>query len=83
MKRLYDAVRSESPDLTVIVTGGRGGGLEGLLDLNPTPFAGDTHALFSLHYYLPYVFSHAGVRSSNKNARIWAFTTELTYPGES
>jgi endoglucanase len=37
MKRLYDAVHAESPDMTVIVTGGRGGGLDGLLDLDPTP----------------------------------------------
>jgi endoglucanase len=82
MKSLYGAVRAESPEMTVIVTGGRGGGLDGLLALDPTPFAGDANVRFSLHYYLPYIFSHEGVLTSVKHARIWAYTTGLPYPAK-
>jgi endoglucanase len=80
MERLYRAVRSESPELTVIVSGGRGGSFEGLLALDPKPFAGDGHVRYSIHYYLPYVFTMQGVANSNKKARIWQFVDGLPYP---
>ena len=63
IKDLYQAVRAESPDMVVVVSGGRGGGLDGLLNLDPAPFAGDPQVRYSLHYYLPYIFSHQGVVS--------------------
>jgi hypothetical protein len=79
-ERLYDAVRSEAPAMTVILTGGRGGSYEGLLNLDPGKF--DQNVLYSFHYYLPYVFSMQGVQHTTPNARIWAYTVGLPYPAK-
>lgn len=79
MKQLYEAVHAGSPDMTVVVTGGRGGNIDGLLDLDPSEFR-DGDVRFSFHYYLPYVFTHQGVVNSNKNSRTWAYTVGLPYP---
>ena len=49
MQRLYRAVRDESPDMTVILTGGRGGILEGLVELDPRPDAADPNVRYSFH----------------------------------
>jgi hypothetical protein len=79
MERLYAAVRAESPDMTVVVTGGCGGNIDGLVQLDPRPFSrGDVR--FSFHYYIPHLFTHQGVVDSYKSSRILPFTTRLAYP---
>lgn len=80
-RRLYDAVRAAAPDLTVVATGGRGGGLEGLLDLDPSLYR-DSGVRFSFHYYLPYEFTHQGVTFSSKSSRLWPFVSGLPYPAD-
>jgi hypothetical protein len=75
---LFKAVRAGSPDMTVIVSGGRGGGIDGLLNLDPTPF--DKNTRFSFHYYLPYIFSMQGVKNGSGDARVWQFVSGLPYP---
>jgi hypothetical protein len=77
MDRLYDAVRAESHDMPVVVTGGCGGGLDGLCLLNAKHYDGNT--LYSFHYYLPYVFSHAGV---SPPLTVQTFSSGLPYPAQ-
>lgn len=78
MKRLYDAVRSESNDMVVVVTGGRGGSIEGLLNMDPSPF--NSHVRYSFHYYLPYIFTMQG--NEAPNLRIRGYTYGLPYPAK-
>jgi hypothetical protein len=54
---LVAAVRSTAPGLRVILTGACGSLPEGLLALEP---ADDPNAIFTFHYYWPYLFSHQG-----------------------
>lgn len=80
MEALFNAVRGEAPATTVVLSGGRGGGIEGLLNLNPAPFLGQGDVRFSFHYYQPFVFTHQGVRNANPKSRIWAYAAGLAYP---
>jgi endoglucanase len=62
-ERLYQAARSGSQQLTLVVSGGQGGGPEGLIALDPQPFAADNAVLFTFHYYEPGEFTHQTVAS--------------------
>lgn len=53
----YHAARAGAPTLTVVLAGNMSGEYEGLLALDPTPFVGDSRAIFTFHYYLPYEFT--------------------------
>ena len=55
--RLHEAVRQVAPRMPVILTGAQGGGLEGLLDLDPRPYRG-SDIFYSFHYYEPHLFTH-------------------------
>lgn len=77
MDRLYDAVRAESREMVVVVTGGSGGSIAGLCLLNAKHY--DRNTLYSIHYYLPYVFTHSGVSQS---ISVQAFSYGLPYPAK-
>lgn len=82
MERMYQAVRSQSKDMVVVITGGRGGSINGLLNLDATPFASDPNTRYSFHYYLPYILTHQGVIDKNAppSKRAWLVTVGIPYP---
>lgn len=57
---LRKAARTAAPTLTLVLTGGRSGGIDGLLRLDPAPFADDPDIVWTFHYYEPMAVSHAG-----------------------
>lgn len=56
-QRLVGAVREVLPAHALIVSGRKGGSLEGLVELDPLD---DPNLIYSFHYYLPYIFTHQG-----------------------
>jgi endoglucanase len=56
-RRLVKAVRGVLPRHTLIVSGRKGGSLEGLIELARID---DDNLIYSFHYYLPYIFTHQG-----------------------
>jgi hypothetical protein len=56
----YSAARRGSSDLTLILSGGDGGSANGLVDVDPSPFLGDSHVVFTFHTYAPLVFTMQG-----------------------
>ena len=57
---LRSAARQAAPTLTLVLTGGRGGLVDGLTRLDPAPFADDPNIVWTFHYYEPMAVSHAG-----------------------
>lgn len=57
-RRLLAAVRAQAPKRAVLLSGSRGGGIEGLLRLEPErdPLVG-----YTFHFYEPFVFTHQGL----------------------
>jgi len=55
--RLLARIRPTHPDRYVIVSGGRWGGLEGMMESNPPD---DPRIIASFHYYNPHKFTHQG-----------------------
>lgn len=78
-KTWHDLVRAEAPDLTLVLTGARGGDREGLLAIDASRYAG-SNVLWSFHYYKPYVLTHQGVKADNESARFWRYFSDLPYP---
>lgn len=74
---LRAAARKAAPTLTLVLTGGRSGGLEGLERLDPVPFAGDPNIIWTFHYYEPMAVSHAGQPWDDGPQR---YLTHLPYP---
>ena len=74
---LHAAARKAAPDLTLVLSGGRGGGIEGLVRSDPKPYAGDGALIWSFHYYTPMAITHAGQPWEVTPAR---FLTHLPYP---
>lgn len=74
---LHAAARKAAPDLTLVLTGARGGGLDGLLRVDPKPYAADPALIWSFHYYEPMAITHAGQPWETTPAR---FLTRLPYP---
>ena len=72
-------VRAVAPDLTLILTGARGGNADGLKLINAAPFKG-SDVLWSFHYYEPYELSHQGVKFDSPKSRSWRYFTDLPYP---
>jgi hypothetical protein len=62
---LYHSARKGGRTLTVVLQGDQTGEYQGLLALNPTPFAADPHAIFTFHYYLPYIFTNQSLPSGS------------------
>ena len=69
---LVKSTRAAAPNLTLIVSGACGGGVEGLVNLDAKQLA-DANLLYSFHYYEPLTFSHQG-----SDARKWL--TNVPWP---
>jgi len=78
-EQLYDAAHAASPDLTVVITGGRGGNIDGLVGLDPGHFKGG-NVRYSFHYYLPYTFTMQGVIDKNASRQTGPYIVGLPYP---
>ncbi|PIO96752.1 hypothetical protein CJ014_23720 [Pleomorphomonas carboxyditropha] len=74
---LAAAARAAAPTLTLVLTGGKSGGIDGLERLDPTPFAGDANIVWTFHYYEPMAVSHAGRPWLDDPGR---YLTHLPYP---
>jgi hypothetical protein len=61
LEGIYLEIRTVAPELGLILTGGSGGSAEGLLAVDARPFAADSHAAFTFHYYYPYAFTHQSI----------------------
>jgi len=57
-RRLLAAVRSRAPRHLVLLSGARGGSLEGLQALRPEA---DPRVAYTFHFYEPFVFTHQGL----------------------
>ena len=78
-KGWHDQVRKVAPELTLILTGARGGNLDGLIALDPAPYRG-SDVLWSLHYYEPFLLTHQGVKADQGEAKVWRWFSDLPYP---
>jgi endoglucanase len=76
---LHDAARRAAPDLPLLLTGADYGGISGLTDLDPSPFAG-SDTLFSYHYYMPLSFTHQGLDFGAPEAPASPHVVDLPYP---
>lgn len=74
VEALHAAVRKVAPRLTLVLSGGRGGTPEGLLNLDPAPFAADERIVFTFHDYTPLEFTHQSVRGRRE------FLADVPYP---
>ena len=74
---LRSAARQAAPTLTLVLTGGRSGLVDGLTRLDPTPFANDPNIVWTFHYYEPMAVSHAGRPWVDDPGR---YLTHLPYP---
>jgi len=54
---LAAAIRRGAPENTIIATGERWGGIDGLLELTPLS---DPNVVYSFHWYDPFTFTHQG-----------------------
>lgn len=76
----HEKVRAANPDLTLILTGARGGNAGGLMLIDPKPFSG-SDVLWSFHYYEPYELTHQNVKFDSPKSRSWRYFSDLPYPG--
>lgn len=60
LQSAYAAARSRSATLTLVLEGGDEASAGALMAMRTAPFAKDSAALFSFHYYDPYQFTHQG-----------------------
>ncbi|NLH81872.1 MAG: cellulase family glycosylhydrolase [Phyllobacteriaceae bacterium] len=74
---LVAAARAVAPRLPLVLSGGRGGGSEGLLRLDPSPYAHDDAILWTFHTYEPLAITHSGLPWEKTPAH---FLTGLPYP---
>jgi hypothetical protein len=81
-RELYRIVRSMKHHIRFVVAGGGWGGIDGLLPLDPAPYKDDPNAMFTFHYYEPFLYTHQEVtwlRSDHVNK----YVTDLGWPVES
>lgn len=76
-KMLMQTARKAAPTLRLIATGDRGGGVDGLLRLDPKPID-DENVLYSFHYYDPMVLTHQGATWGSKSFR--PYLAGIEYP---
>ena len=57
---LYHKLRMTRPHLTLVMYGGDWGSLDGILQLDPSPYRADPNVLFTFHDYEPFVFTRQG-----------------------
>jgi endoglucanase len=72
---LLRSARASAPQTTIILTGGCGGGIEGLLNVDAAVLI-DPNTLFSFHYYNSLLFTHQGANWTGFEY----FVRELRYP---
>ncbi len=58
---IYRAARKGSKDLTLVLSGARGGGIDGLIRLDPSLWIGDPNVIWSFHFYEPFEITHSGL----------------------
>lgn len=74
--RLLTMVRKGHPERFVVLSGGRWGGLEGMMESNPPD---DPFIITSFHYYNPHRFTHQGASFDPKSAplgQVWGSEKE-------
>lgn len=74
---LYKAARGTAPALPLVLTGARGGGIDGLLRLDPARYGDDDNVIWSFHLYEPYAITHSGLPWERNAAH---FLTGLPFP---
>ncbi len=74
------AVRQVAPHLPLVVTGDRGGGIDGLIHVDPTSFD-DPAIFYSFHYYLPMIVTHQGADWGAK--KTLKYMHDVPYPAPS
>jgi len=79
LSALYRAARKAAPELTLVLSGARSSSIDGLLRLDPKPYAGDERIIWTFHYYEPMAVTHAGQPWEETPAR---FLTHLPYPAD-
>ena len=77
-EKAYHAARGAAKTLALVLQGDLSGDYDGLLALDPTPFAADLHTLFTFHFYLPYLFTNQS-GPKDPNDRVMA---NLPYPAQ-
>jgi hypothetical protein len=77
--RWHDLIRARAPDLTIVLTGGRGGNAAGLMDIDATRYR-DSRVLWTFHYYQPHIFTHQGIESEGGSTQLWRYFSKLPYP---
>ena len=78
LARLYRAARDEAPRLALVLSGPRGGGLEGLLRVDPKPYVADDAVIWSFHIYDPGAITHSGLPWEKTS--VGHFLTGLPFP---
>jgi len=76
-ERLVRAARPVAPRLRLVVSGDRGGSLDGLLRLDAKSID-DPSILYSFHYYSPMVVTHQGAKWTSKPWR--QYLSRVPYP---
>ncbi|MGE0847659.1 MAG: glycoside hydrolase family 5 protein [Flavobacteriaceae bacterium] len=82
LERIHAAIRREAPQLTIVLSGARGGGIRGLTEIDAAPF-NDGRTLFSFHYYDPFSFTHQGVKGDTDFMRPLRYFANVPYPAGS
>jgi endoglucanase len=70
-QRLLTMIRPRHPDRYVVLSGGRWGGLEGMMETQPPE---DDRVIMSFHYYNPHKFTHQGASFDPRSAptgQVW------------
>jgi endoglucanase len=79
--QLYREVRSMRRNILFVVAGPGWGRVDGLPQLDPGPYRADPNAIFTFHYYEPFLFTHqevAWLRPDHLNK----FVAGLAWPAE-
>lgn len=61
LRTLHAAARAAAPQLPLILSGARGGDIDGLMRLDPGKITDDANVIWSFHYYEPYEITHSGL----------------------
>lgn len=79
MEIMHAAIRAKNPDITIIWSGAKGGGIDALMAVQPERFP-DKNIIWTFHYYTPHFFTHQGVRTSQDNMLYYRYLSDLPYP---
>lgn len=58
---MHRVARKAAPNLALVMSGSRSGGVEGLLRVDPRRWAADPNLIWSFHIYDPYQITHSGL----------------------